>query len=234
MDYKDIKKDLLKPKSWLTILTLKSLSFILFLSHWGFTSGQTAITFKASSGAYYSAGSTDFPEMTVMSLNPVAGSAIYWEFFETGVWRRYGGTGYLEYATHIGQYRAWYKHGILGTYAVTNTLTVINLKTKLTPSFETELSGDESQVASGLKIIGSIFESELFPNPFQQNLNIVCEADKSYSLMVYNEIGQLIFKLGGLTGKTILETDDWKKGMYLIQIIENNSKNSYSRKAIKI
>ena len=236
MNYSVIKKVLLELNRWGRLITFKSLLLIVFMSVCNFSSGQPAIGFKGCTGTCSITVSANVPEMTLKNLNPKVGSAIYWEFYDSGVWKPYGGTGYTEYAKQIGDYRAWYKHGSLGTYTVTNILKVADhtshssLKTN---PLETDLSDNERLEATGLKITESNFAT-LFPNPCRENLNIVCAANESYSLMVYNEIGVLILSLDQLIGNTVLATDDWEKGVYVILIKEVNSTISISRKVIKM
>jgi hypothetical protein len=258
----------LKPKSWPKVATIKSLSFTLFLFVWAFSSAQTTISFKGVSGVRRpSADAGNFPEMTIKNQNPVIGSAIYWERYEAGVWKSYGGNGYSEIVRQAGDFRAWYRHGILGTYTATNTLTVINRKGELIPSVNADIIPEMSRLTLlpipdndnlsnpssisanlfdptltqntqteniGREIVGFINEPTVYPNPWVKDLNLEFDGNTSYSLMVYNEMGVLIFTLEGLKGKTTIETDDWEKGVYMIQIREAHSTYCNSRKAIKI
>jgi hypothetical protein len=72
------------------------------------------------------------------------------------------------------------------------------------------------------------------PNPFQNQLTLTIEGNLSYTYRVYNAIGMLIsqgFVLGD--NNKVINTSDWKPGLYILNISEDNSIRNYQKKVIK-
>ena len=64
----------------------------------------------------------------------------------------------------------------------------------------------------------------VFPNPSNEdvNINFYVEPDKASNLMIYDLNGKLIHKVNELSKNNTINTSQWSKGIYTIQVNSNN------------
>ena len=64
----------------------------------------------------------------------------------------------------------------------------------------------------------------VFPNPSNEdvNINFYVEPDKASNLMIYDLNGKLIHKVTELSKNNTINTSQWSKGIYTIQVNSNN------------
>jgi hypothetical protein len=73
----------------------------------------------------------------------------------------------------------------------------------------------------------------VFPNPIQDKLYIQIASTAKSNIIIYNELGQLIYQKDlNNTDQIELNTESWKKGIYFIQIWNNNT--SRTIKSVKL
>jgi len=73
----------------------------------------------------------------------------------------------------------------------------------------------------------------IYPNPFDQVLNLQIESEQSLEVSIYNLQGQKMYasKLNG--GFESLSTNDWPTGMYLIRALNETGQLLFSEKLVK-
>jgi hypothetical protein len=62
----------------------------------------------------------------------------------------------------------------------------------------------------------------IYPNPFENQLNITNHYKEDFDIKVYNINGQLVHKEKLQHGNNLIQTDKWVAGVYLIRIISKN------------
>jgi hypothetical protein len=75
---------------------------------------------------------------------------------------------------------------------------------------------------SGNEAINSI-KPKIFPNPTQNSVNIVFEGELTASIKLVNLSGQVVFE-ETFHGSTSIETINWPKGVYIIEVITAEKK----------
>lgn len=73
---------------------------------------------------------------------------------------------------------------------------------------------------------------QLFPNPFTNRLSIHASISKQFSFKVYDSFGQLVFESMNTTADDVVNTSDWKSGVYLIQL--NTESKTQTFRMIKL
>jgi hypothetical protein len=84
---------------------------------------------------------------------------------------------------------------------------------------------------TGISLTGMSAEYHIYPNPFDNVLNIKSEKSTAHSFRVYDSRGQQA-KRDSFEDDHLLKTDDWKKGVYFIEITDQE-RNTTVAKVVK-
>lgn len=122
----------------------------------------------------------------------------------------------------------------LALEAFLKTLTGVDVYTNEKWSNPFDENDNITLIGETLSSQGTLFEKSIsiYPNPVKDNLNVKI-LDGEYSIMIYDITGKKVLE------DRILETNSFnlsrfKKGIYLLKIIDLNSKNKFNKKIIKI
>jgi len=73
---------------------------------------------------------------------------------------------------------------------------------------------------------------KLYPNPFANRITIEVEKDQIYNYSIFDIKGRLVKTFRSVSGKHIIETSNWKSGIYWFEI--KNDENVFRNKIIKL
>ncbi len=67
---------------------------------------------------------------------------------------------------------------------------------------------------------------KFYPNPATSliTFDLQKDLDKSYSFQIYNFLGKKVFDLPSITPKTVVNLNDFYRGVYIFQIRDKNGK----------
>lgn len=75
-------------------------------------------------------------------------------------------------------------------------------------------------------------EAAIFPNPFEDELQINIKLDADIEMRVYTVLGQLIYNTMPQSEEIIIQTGDWHTGVYFINF-SAGGKRLFSEKVVK-
>jgi uncharacterized repeat protein (TIGR01451 family) len=77
------------------------------------------------------------------------------------------------------------------------------------------------ELIQGIDEVAKNFEASAYPNPFKNELTLDLESD-NYTIEIMNAIGQTVFSSKNNTGKTLVQTGHFEKGVYFVRMKNNN------------
>lgn len=85
------------------------------------------------------------------------------------------------------------------------------------------------------QILGDTYEIDLtvFPNPATDIVNIKSDIDREYmKAIIYNYSGNILYQNNNYLNADQINVHDWAKGLYIIELIDNNSNTLTSKKLV--
>lgn len=119
---------------------------------------------------------------------------------------------------------AWKNYGAICT--ITSPSTAIALNDDNDPDVLDQMTigvfaGEQSSASVG-EISNVLSETTVYPNPFNDNVNVVFGNYEEKQITIYNSLGQVVMNLTTSDAKLVLETSEFIHGIYMMQVTSGN------------